>query len=447
MALTAPMIPPKEGTLRASPPGGPVPDDCRLPGLAAALEPLSMRRRLEELFGVAVEHLAISYVRYKPGLSCIIQYVAQGGGERIFHGRVCRPDEFSPMAAKAYAVHRPRPGLPRPVAASSDLGLVLVAFPEDRAIPGMRHILDTDKLKRVLHEQVPRFAGGNTWVSGSRSEVEVVSYKPERSCLVRCRLGVKNRETGELARETIFARAYASRVGAAVHALLERLQSGPDRNLARCVPGSLGHDRDRRLLFMQAVPGETVLSAAAGERRRWMFEAGRFLARLHGVAGHTAGAVEPLEQAVDVIAALRQVGLTEARALADAAARLAHRRPVARSSSACLHGDFHPEQLLVGPEGLRCVDFDASSNGDPGIDVGYFLAHLRRLARLEVWPSDEDTAGSFLQGYDETGPALPVQVTSWHRDVTFLRMALNSIKHLEQDWPATVEDCLAEIGA
>lgn len=453
MSVMARAFPSKGGTLRSAPPVGPVPTDTRLPGLAGALDAGTMLERLRPHLPAGRRDLTISYVRYKPGQSCIIQYRVLGDdGETVFHGRSCPSGAFEQTLAKATSMHRPiHPG-ERPVLGFAELGLVLVRFPHDRAIKGMRHLLDTDKLKRILRDEVACYMEENIWISGSRSQVEVVSYKPERSCLVRCRLRIKNRDTGCRTHETIYARAYAGRTGARVQATLSALQNECATAFpAESVPRPLGYDADRRLLFQAEVPGQPLLVRSEGaDDARWLRETGLFLARLHASgAARWAGPRSALilEQAAAGIERLEEAGVVEARVLQAVVDRLRATRPATMATAVCLHGDFHPEQILVGVDGLRCIDFDATGAGEAGLDVGYFLAHLRRLVRLGVRDDDTELAAAFLDGYGSLGAGAGTPRWAWYRDLTFLRMALSSIKHLERDWTRTVAACLAEIEA
>ncbi len=45
-----------------------------------------------------------------------------------------------------------------------------------------------------------------------------------------------------------------------------------------------------------------------------------------------------------------------------------------------LHRDFYPEQLLLDGERLYLLDLDLCAYGDPALDIGNFVAHLREYA-------------------------------------------------------------------
>ena len=45
-------------------------------------------------------------------------------------------------------------------------------------------------------------------------------------------------------------------------------------------------------------------------------------------------------------------------------------------SVALVHGDWSPKNLLVGPHGLVCIDFECAHWGDPSYDAAFMLNHL-----------------------------------------------------------------------
>lgn len=431
-------------------PTGPVPRDPALPTLHEALDPQALRERFRSLDPDRsdVRDVVVSYARYKPGLSCVLQYtVSDDRGERIFLGRVCTEPAFEVLAAKATAGLRSAGGGAASVHVHPDLRLILTAFPHDRAVKGLRHALDPDKLKRILHRVVDRYDPARLWVSGSNSRVSVVTYKPARRCLVRCALGIRDQATGALRGETIYARVYDDASGRCVFDVLNGLHRSRSFAAGRApVPLPLGYDPDHRILFFDEVPGEPLPGRCDADGLATVMErAGAFLARLHAArieAPRLLRAGSFLSEARETIERLASSGAEEAAALLDASERLRTAQPRRSAGAAvCLHGDFHPGQILVGDGALQCLDFDETGMGESAYDLGYFVAHLRKLVHLGLIdaPTEARCVGRFLTGYEAAGGSLPTgEILAWHRHLTLLRMALNSLKHLEAGWPETI---------
>ncbi|MCU0495669.1 MAG: phosphotransferase [Chloroflexaceae bacterium] len=49
-----------------------------------------------------------------------------------------------------------------------------------------------------------------------------------------------------------------------------------------------------------------------------------------------------------------------------------------------IHRDFYPDQLIVNDERLYFIDLDLFATGDPALDIGNFLGHMREYAMREL---------------------------------------------------------------
>ena len=46
------------------------------------------------------------------------------------------------------------------------------------------------------------------------------------------------------------------------------------------------------------------------------------------------------------------------------------------SREALCHGDYSPKNILVHEKGFTLVDYETGHQGDPAMDIGFFLSHL-----------------------------------------------------------------------
>ena len=91
------------------------------------------------------------------------------------------------------------------------------------------------------------------------------------------------------------------------------------------------------------------------------------------------------------------------------------------------HRDCHPRQVVLTAAGVRWIDLDDAAMAPAGLDVGNFLAHLRRDAVLgrRCAAATTGAVAAFRRGY---GP-LPSQVDRWER-LSLLRLAgLAELRH------------------
>lgn len=114
-----------------------------------------------------------SYVRLKPGTSCLVAlHVSTAEGEHFAHARAERGDE--PRRLEKAALE-PVPGgaLGGRVVIDHDLALTLAPFPIDRRLPGLRALVDPQR-------RPPALPAGM---------LQVLAYKPERRTVLRVGTG------------------------------------------------------------------------------------------------------------------------------------------------------------------------------------------------------------------------------------------------------------------
>ena len=106
------------------------------------------------------------------------------------------------------------------------------------------------------------------------------------------------------------------------------------------------------------------------------------------------------------------------------------------------HNDFYDDQMLVLPDGrVALVDFEEAGPGDPLLDVGNFLAHLRWSTRFGR-SREAANADSFHQlfrqaaldrfGWGERDLAL-------REAVCLFRTCTNAIRHPGKNWQDKLE--------
>lgn len=113
------------------------------------------------------------------------------------------------------------------------------------------------------------------------------------------------------------------------------------------------------------------------------------------------------------------------------------------------HNDFYDDQLLVLRGGrLALVDFEDIAPGDPLLDVGNFLAHLRWSSRFAREPQAEN-----CRDYYEGLRVAALSRFGWKERSLALREALclfrictNAIRHPKADWHSRLDAGLLLVG-
>ncbi|WP_165065710.1 phosphotransferase family protein [Marisediminicola senii] len=192
-----------------------------------------------------------------------------------------------------------------------------------------------------------------------------------------------------------------------------------------------------------AAGAASTVSAAA-------FAAGEALAALHVLGGVD----DPLVQRVRTGDAARHARLrtSPARAagaigaivpdLGDRAARLARvlrpRLEAARSrcQPTLLHGDFSPDQVLVGAGQTRLIDFDAVTWDAPERDLGSFAAVALMLGRPEL-------TESLVDGYRAAGRSVDDAALRAWTAFGLLGRAVEPFREYEPQWVAGITRIVA----
>jgi Phosphotransferase enzyme family len=213
--------------------------------------------------------------------------------------------------------------------------------------------------------------------------------------------------------------------GAAKPASVHRFASA--RAAGVVIPRVLAVDDARGTFELEPLPGRSLHDLlGAADATPHLEAVGAALAAFHGSGLPTGAGHGPREEAAVVKTWLDRLRPfdPELHALVQresepVLAALAALRP---TPPAMLHRDLHDKQIFITPHGVGLIDLDTSSPGDPALDLGNLLAHLR----LRAWQSgrdDGDDSGrvAFLEGYG-ADRALRERVEVYERG-TALRLA------------------------
>jgi len=102
------------------------------------------------------------------------------------------------------------------------------------------------------------------------------------------------------------------------------------------------------------------------------------------------------------------------------------------------HNDFYDDQMLVLPEGkVAVVDFEEAGLGDPMLDAGNFLAHLRWSAEFSRKRSGAEASGAYCQVFRKAAldrMQWDSRELAMREAVCLFRICTNSIRHIQADW-------------
>jgi hypothetical protein len=454
-----------------------------LPGLSTAFDEDAMRAYFQSaLFGThspshTVERCMPTRPLYVAGECCVLRYGfrARNGAsgevlEPIVMGRVfpsrstCAAymsDKLAPLATRM----RGRPEVAAfvaPAAMIDALNMVVHVWPVDGELPTLVDATDRRRMIDVLGEELPNALKQPFVVDDC--QIELVSYRRRQRCVLRYIVAGKRRGDEVRVRNlTVYGKVAAARNETLNSKILDALRDRVRRPAAHyrfTLPRSFGARPDLQLMLLEALPGNAHMGPALKARLRGQPPPdGPALKQMVATSGHVAAILhasgvelgrprtldDELAGLFGQIANVRQFVPSFGDRAQSWLERIAALAEQSKPLKLCLnHGDFKHEQLLFDGAGSGLVDFDAMCQGEPALDLGKFLAHLRaeaqKIKRRASMSSrlDEELADQFLRAYvraagehveDERQLRLR---TTLYETIALLRLALRSQQDLDE---------------
>ncbi len=393
--------------------------DPKLPFLSLAWSPNHMgeildRRVLPAVMpGASLANISIEDVTYSPGRKCFVLYSLEFADDTAqlptrALATFAKDDRLSTIYDHHYGGRGDRSAA---AAIVSEYQCLVEFFPTDWQLPTLARAMSPSEM-------------------GSAA-VHTIHYCPHRRCVLRYADGTggKSGAVGKL---------FPS-LGEATDAW-ERLCAVSSRRPAFRIPAPLDLVASLNLVVMAEVPGlplsalledETMLAAA----ERGVRAAAAGIAALHdqpasfsyGRERSVRGDIESLRERNGRLHLVAGDFAQRVEALLD---RLESAAVVDASPAPLIHGDYKPSQLLIDGECTYLVDFDSASPGDPAIDVGNFVAQLRKVAMLTDRPSVLNLASDFVSEYQSASchAALGTRVQIVEV-VALTRLAVRALRH------------------
>lgn len=381
--------------------------------------------------GLDIAHAEPSYVRHKPDEVTLIAYqlvLGDGNDSHCYLRWFRERDRADVLYAKSRAL-KPRSAPAGPGLARLGSRAVVYAFPNDARLRRLRWYTTPRKLKRTLQ---PLVGPGNR-ISGSRSSVEVLRYKPERRVVARVELA-----TGQPSRQLLVR--YTTRREA--------------RSLAETARHLLGHgvttpapvaqlDGDR-VTIDEFVQGVQLREAVRDNQSN----PAALAEAIHAFHTTPPPANTPARLAGDAARSAFH-GLAALRAwhpdldrLAQRTISLLQRHRLNQVGPVLLHGDLHAKNVLLHQGTFSFIDLERVAMGPAGVDLGYLNAHaIAQGIRQPGWsPNADRHTDSVIEHYRCIAGPLPD--LAWHTALGLTEQALLVTRHLEPGWEHTAPELL-----
>ena len=233
-------------------------------------------------------------------------------------------------------------------------------FPDDPDLPGLASAANPETALTLIKKHVMS-------IPPRRIRVEVVRYRPGNHAVLRHRLG----------KARFYARVMKPH---AMAAFLDAAELVARSSFS--VPRIAGRWREGAVVWTSEIPGQNLRqyiragkqpdpdALLDGLESLWSVPTEEGNGRPFNLSGRYRGAKQEIKNAVrDHVDARREFD----RAVAALDPFIRSWQPTGTA-----HNDFYDDQMLILPDGrLVLVDFEETGPGDPMLDVGNFLAHLR----------------------------------------------------------------------
>ena len=301
-------------------------------------------------------------------------------------------------------------------------------YPDDPLLPGLAEAAYPETALRLLNRHVLA-------VGARRARVEVIRYRPGSRAVLRHSLG----------RVRFYARVMRPDAAAPLLAARE-----PIGRSSFVLPRLAGYWEEGGVMWLPEIPGRNLRRYI---RRGNMPDPAPLLDGLETLWAQPAApdGSPPFNlpgaygRAKRILRHKVHDGDAAYRSLAQAVKTL---DPFVKSwqPTALAHNDFYDDQMLVLPDGrIALVDFEEAGPGDPMLDVGNFLAHLKWRARLGCQRENDVSAG-----FHDVFRQAALHRFRWsarelaqREAVCLFRTATNIIRHPQADWREKLEAGLA----
>jgi aminoglycoside phosphotransferase (APT) family kinase protein len=385
--------------------------------------------------GVDVTCATPDYVRFKPDDTTIIGYLltTSDGSTGRGYARWCTDvAEADAIGLKAQTL-QPTTSQLDVATTRLDERTIFYPFPNDARLRRLRWHTTPRKWKRTLQPLVPQ----PLQLSGSRSTVEVLRYKPERRVVVAGHLS-----TTDGHRRSVLIRYTTARHGATMAQLAVALDRA-----GIATPQPLMQLDDGRVSVDEFVDAADLAAAVAAGSAVSIDVAAAI------VGFHAADIAAPCRSAADEFAQL-DAGLEGLARWHEPARRATEvlRRQVAETMPSLpardvlLHGDLHDRNIMIRAQGGPVfIDLERVARGPAAVDLGLLrgAAQAAMVRQPDLSENAVDFANATIENYQlaSTHPSGSNEI-AWHCAIALAGQALLAARQFEADWEASVETLL-----
>ena len=397
---------------------------CEFPDIKEIADPVNLKKTLEQHLksadagnGFNVDACTIDQVRYKPGGGLQLLFTAtirgheNGDPHRQFYfgGRLRRGNENTPFdSVELKNLAQPRFG--PAVVPVPEWGMIFWAYPNDPRLPGLPVMANNERVLALARETPKNFGLTDTPVA---VDAELKKYVPGMRCcyVYNMTLSPSVTDGKESSSHAIFGKTYRRDSGDKAYAIMRAIwQSEASQRGDLILPQPYSYDAENQILWQEALSGQPFAKIAGKIKNlpEVAHEIGRRLAACHGIPLELPqkmtfdSEVENLKKAITATQETFPRHAKQCDVVGQKLLRVA--ASLANGPTTLIHASFKFSHIISTARGIAFIDFDGANLGDPGYDLGRFIAHLCKMkAGWKINPeAANETITNFCNAYRQS---------------------------------------------
>lgn len=409
--------------------------DEDFPQLQEIVKGRSLATTLQQYMGesfasgeMQVEDCRKNRIYYKSGADCRIRFTAiirncqnQEVSEQLFFGQLSRTRPKQPFGDFLNPKQLTQPKFGPSVIYIPEWSMVLWAYPNDPELPGLSLMVNPENVLARMKAEPARF---NLHHSPVAITARLTKYVPGKRCgYVYNVTHGSTRAPGVNDRSAIYGKAYRGKDGEIAYSILTQIwQTEASKSGELLLSQPYNYDPENRIVWQEALnsPSLAKIAGTVTNLPEIGEEIGRRLAAFHGTDLELRE-----EMSLDFqIRELRAKITTICDAFPEHKIECNEvvQRLITRASQIGpgplrpIHASFKLSHIFAEEKGITFIDFDGANLGDPGYDLGRFIAHLYRMTLNGKIQSGiaEQTVARFCEAYNRAAfMPVPQERINW----------------------------------
>jgi hypothetical protein len=412
-----------------------IPANCEFAQLHEILDKKKCAQVLQRHLGpffagreTQVESCSIERFHYKPGADCRIVLEVNlrccdkhESRRQIYFGQLFHSQEARKVFEASNGKKLAQPEFGPAVVYVPEWEMIMWAYPNDPDLIGLPLMVNSGKILALAQATPEKFGLNQPPVAIA---AEMTKYVPGMRCgyIYRMALAASNSH-GANSSWAVYGKAYREDDGEKAYAIMKQIwESAACRRGDLVIPQPYSYDSERQILWQEALSGQSFAKIAETipDLPAVAEEIGGRLAAFHGTRLQLPVEMTfdfQVEKARQAVEAITRTFPEHAKYCAAAGQKLlAAAARLGPGLVTPVHASFKFSHIFATAKGVAFIDFDGANLGDPGHDLGRFIAHLCKMeASGKIAPKTaEQTAANFCASYHRLAASpLPQERIDW----------------------------------